>query len=157
VVGNVRVGTSGTNGCVQRFDGTALTGTCASDARLKTDVRSIEGVLGRVAQLRPVQFRWRAGEFPQRHFGNSVNVGLIAQEVEQVFPELVSTDDEGYRLVSSSELPYLTVAAVKELKAENDALKAQLSAELARKNAEVRALTEALAVLAERLAKLEKR
>jgi hypothetical protein len=146
VVGNIRVGTSGTNGCVQRFDGTSIAGTCSSDARLKTEIRPLESVLGRVTDLQPVRFRWRADEYPTRHFGNAVNIGLIAQDVERVFPELVSTDDEGYKLVSTSELPYLTLQAMKELKtksdrleAENDALKAQFAA------------------LAERLSKLEKR
>jgi hypothetical protein len=51
----------------------------------------------------------------------------------------VSTDDKGYKTVNYAELPYLTLAAVKELKVENDALKAQLAA------------------LADRLARLETR
>jgi hypothetical protein len=143
VVGNIRVGTSGTLGCVQRFDGTAIAGTCSSDARLKTDIRPIDSTLGRLAQLQPVRFRWRADEFPERHLGNTVNVGLIAQQVEQVFPELVSTDEQGYKLVSTSELPYLTIAAVKELKAENDALKLKneaLEAGSRAKDARIRAI-----------------
>jgi trimeric autotransporter adhesin len=144
VVGNIRVGTSGTLGCVQRFDGTAIAGTCSSDARLKADIVPVGDVLGRVAQLQPVRFRWRTDEFPERHLGNTVNVGLIAQQVEQVFPELVSTDDQGYKLVSASELPYLTIAAVKELKAANDSLKTANDA-----------LKAQLAALGERLARLE--
>jgi hypothetical protein len=109
---------------------------------LKKDVRPFGPVLGRVAQLQPVHFLWRADEFPARRFGNTVASGLIAQDVEQVFPELVSTDDQGFKMVNYSELPYLTLAAVRELKAKsdrlemaNDALKAQLaelSARLAR-------------------------
>jgi hypothetical protein len=78
-------------------------------------------------------------EFPDRHFGNALNSGLIAQEVEKVFPEMVDTGIDGYKRVNYSELPYVTLAAVKELKAENDALKAQLAA------------------LADRLARLERR
>ena len=139
VVGDIRVGTSGTNGCLENFAGTGLVGTCSSDLRLKTNVQPFAPVLGKIAQLQPVHFTWRAGEFPNRHYGNAVNSGLIAQDVEQVFPELVSTDDAGFKMVNYSELPYLTLQAVKELKAENDELEAQLAA------------------LAERLARLEKR
>jgi hypothetical protein len=145
VVGNIRVGTSGTNGCVQRFDGTSIAGNCSSDLRLKRDVRAVGPVLARVAQLRPVQYRWRADEFPARHFGDGVNLGLIAQDVERVFPELVGSDDQGYKTVSSSELPYLTIAAVKELKAKSDRLEA-----------ENEALRSRLAAIEKRLAALNK-
>ena len=149
VVGDIRIGTSGTNGCLENFAGTALSGTCSSDLRLKTSIRPFDSVLGKVAQLQPVHFEWRVGEFPNRHFGTATNAGLIAQDVEQVFPELVSTDAQGYKQVNYSELPYLTLAAVRELKAENDALKAQLTSQKD-------ALTAQLAALAERLAAIEK-
>jgi endosialidase-like protein len=68
---------------------------------------------------------WRSDEFPDRHFGNSQNYGLIAQDVEQVLPELVATDSDGYKAVDYSKLPLLTIQAVKELKAENEARKAE--------------------------------
>ena len=41
VIGDIRVGTSGTNGCLQKFSGLALTGTCSSDERLKTNIRPL--------------------------------------------------------------------------------------------------------------------
>ena len=69
--------------------------------------------------------------FPQQHFGDSRAYGLIAQDVEQVLPELVVTNDDGFKAVDYSKLPLLTIQAVKELKAENDALK-QRVAELER-------------------------
>ena len=139
-------GTSGTNGCVQRFDGTAIAGTCSSDARLKTNVQPFGRVLDRVVRLQPVHYAWRAAEFPEYHFGPGVSSGLIAQDVEQVFPEMVSTDERGYKMVNYSELPYLTLQAVKDLKSENDALKVKVAAQEA-----------ALASLADRLSRLEKR
>ena len=127
VVGDIRVGTSGTNGCLQRFDAAPLTGVCSSDARLKKDIRPFDSLLDRFARLQPVSHLWRADEFPDFQFGaNRVN-GLIAQEVQQIFPELVSTDDKGFFRVNYSDLPLLTIQAVKELKQENDALKARLS------------------------------
>jgi hypothetical protein len=124
VVGNIKVGTSGTNGCVTNFAGTGIAGTCSSDMRLKTNVRPFGPVLDRVARLQPVFFEWRASEFPAYHFGAGANTGLIAQDVEPLFPDMVVTDQRGFKMVNYSELPYLTLAAVTELKAQNDALKA---------------------------------
>jgi hypothetical protein len=125
VFGDIRVGNAGTNGCVKRFDGTALMGTCSSDRRFKKDITPFAPVLGQLTALQPVHYYWRADEFPNRHFGNSRSYGLIAQDVEPVLPELVATDGDGYKAVDYSQLPLLTLQAVKELKAENDARKAE--------------------------------
>jgi hypothetical protein len=70
---------------------------------------------------------WRAAEFPERHFGEAQAYGLIAQDVEQVLPELVETNSDGYKAVDYTKLPLLTLQAVKELKAENDALKQRVA------------------------------
>ncbi len=153
VFGDIKVGTAGTNGCLKNYGGNVIAGTCSSDLRLKKDVQPFGSVLGKVAQLRPVHFTWRADEFPDRHFGNSVNSGLIAQDVEKLFPELVTTDHQGFKMVNYSELPYLTLAAVKELKAEDD----ELRAESQRLRADNAALKAQLSALAERLERLEQR
>jgi hypothetical protein len=131
VFGDARVGNAGTNGCLKRFDGTGLVGTCSSDRRLKKNITPFGPMLDKVTALQPVHYFWRASEFPERHFGNSRSYGLIAQDVEQVLPELVATDSDGYKAVDYSKLPLLTIEAVKELKAENDTLK-QRVAELER-------------------------
>ena len=123
VFGDVRVGTTGTNGCIKNFAGTGILGTCSSDRRLKKDITPFGPVLGQLTALQPVHYFWRSTEFPQRHFGNAKNYGLIAQDVEQVLPELVETDSDGYKAVDYSKLPLLTIQAIKELKAENDSLK----------------------------------
>jgi hypothetical protein len=128
VVGDVRVGTSGSNGCVKNFNGDALVGTCSSDRRFKKDVIPFGPALTSVAALQPVHYYWRAAAFPERHFGDRRAYGLLAQEVEKVLPELVLTDADGYKAVDYSKLPLLTVQAVKELKAENDAVKAMNAA-----------------------------
>jgi hypothetical protein len=122
VVGDIRVGTSGSNGCLKNFGGGLIIGSCSSDIRLKRDVTPFPLSLDRVAALRPVQHFWRAEAFPARGFGTEQAYGLIAQEVEQVLPELVTTDDEGYKRVDYSKLPLLAIQAIKELKERNDAL-----------------------------------
>lgn len=121
VNGNVRVGT-GTNGCVEDRDGTLIAGVCSSDLRFKKDITPFGNILNNFSNLRPVNFLWRVDEFAGKHFGTNQSFGLIAQEVEQIFPELVSTDEQGYKLVNYSKLPLLTIQAVKELKSVNDTM-----------------------------------
>jgi len=128
VYGDIRVGTTGTNGCIKNFAGTGIVGTCSSDRRLKKQITPFAPMLEKVAALQPVHYFWRSDEFPNRHLGNGQNSGLIAQDVEQILPELVDTDGDGYKAVDYSKLPLLTIQAVKELKAENDTLKAQVAA-----------------------------
>ena len=102
---------------------------------MKTGIVPFVPVLSKVVQLEPVHYRWRSEEFPEYQFGKALNSGLIAQEVEKVFPEMVSVDARGYKTVKYSELPYLLLGAVRELntkaeqlKVENDALRAKLNA-----------------------------
>jgi hypothetical protein len=124
------------NNCVKNSGGTAIAGTCSSDLRLKRDITPFPLLLDKVVRLRPVNYYWRSSEYSERHFGNEPSYGLIAQEVERVLPELVSTDEQGYKSVNYSKLPLLTLQAVKELKAENDTLKEKLQ----KQQAEIAAL-----------------
>jgi hypothetical protein len=133
VFGDLRVGTTGTNGCVKNFAGTQLTGTCVSDRRFKKNITPFGSALNQLTALQPVHFYWRAAEFPDRHFGEAQAYGLIAQDVEQVLPELVVTGEDGFKQVDYAKLPLLTIQAVKELK--------ERVAELERLIQEMRAMT----------------
>jgi len=113
VLGNVQIGT-GTTGCITDRDGTLIAGTCSSDMRFKKNIAPFGSVLRHFSSLRPVYFDWRSDEFKERNFGSHRAYGLIAQEVEKLFPELVLTDQSGYKAVNYSELPLLTIQAVKE-------------------------------------------
>ena len=97
VFGDIRVGNAGTNGCLKSFDGTGIAGTCSSDRRLKRDITPFGSALNQLTALQPVHFYWRAAEFPDRHFGEAQTYGLIAQDVERVFPELVVTGEDGFK------------------------------------------------------------
>jgi hypothetical protein len=116
--GNVYI--SGTGGaCV--LNGTPG-GACSSDLRLKADVDGIgSGMLQKIALLRGVTFRWKDTAKDQ-----SRQMGLIAQDVEAVFPELVG-DVEGSKSVQYGSLVVPLIEAVKELKADNDNLREDLS------------------------------
>lgn len=92
-----------------------------SDARVKEDVRDLDAGLEQLRRVRPVRFRYngkagtRAGE---------EGVGIVAQEIEEVFPEMVrrtsariadDPDGEGLRFYDGSALTFVLVNAVKEL------------------------------------------
>ncbi len=139
VAGDIRVGTGGT-GCVRDSAGSSIAGTCSSDVRFKKNITPFGRALDNVARLQPVHFSWRADEFADKHFGTTPTSGLIAQDVEQIMPELVTSDEQGYRAVRYGDLPMHMLQAIKDLKAENDALKLrleQLEAALGRVEARV--------------------
>ena len=81
---------------------------CAfSDKRLKTNIRPIETPLDLVKKLNGVRFDWKDS-------GNA-SVGVIAQNVEEVFPELVYTNENGIKSVAYDKLVAVLIEAIKEL------------------------------------------
>jgi hypothetical protein len=118
VFGDIRVGVTGTNGCLKNNNGGTIVGTCSSDVRFKRDLITFGPTLHKLTRLQPKYFFWRAAEFPDKNFGSAREAGLIGQEVEQVMPELVSEDEHGYKLVDYSKLPLMLLQAVKEQQAQ---------------------------------------
>ncbi|MEX0812751.1 MAG: tail fiber domain-containing protein [Chitinophagales bacterium] len=85
-----------------------------SDARLKKNVKSLDKSLEKVLALRGVNYEWRTDEFSEMEFTEGIELGLIAQEVEKILPELVDTDNEGYKSVQYSHVVPLLIEAIKE-------------------------------------------
>jgi hypothetical protein len=85
-----------------------------SDERLKKDISPLADALGRVLALRGVSFTWRRDEFPEQHLNDGPQIGFIAQEVEPVLPEVVTTDPQGYKAVDYSKLTPVLVEAIKQ-------------------------------------------
>jgi hypothetical protein len=95
---------------------TAPTFNTTSDIRLKDNIRTFESAMDVVSQLRGVRFAWKETGVE--------TVGLIAQEVEKVLPELIGTNaDTGLKSVSYANMVAVLIEAVKELKAEIEELK----------------------------------
>lgn len=89
-----------------------------SDERLKKNIRAIENPLDQLQQLSGYHYQWK-----EDWRDAATQTGLLAQEVEKVMPELVKEDEKGIKSVNYNGLvPYL-LEAIKELKAEVDALK----------------------------------
>ena len=112
------------------FDGDliAYSSTTSSDLKLKENIRDLDGALDKTLQLRGVKFDWK-----DEHREND-QLGFIAQEIEEVLPEVVSDVDsidakegETHKVVNYAAVVPLLVEAIKELKSEIDDLKDQLN------------------------------
>ena len=92
-----------------------------SDIRLKQNVQTLDHALDRLLHLRGVSYEWNE---PEKHHNQAgPQIGMIAQEVEAVFPEWVSTNEEGYKQLAIRGFEGLTVEALRALKAENEQLR----------------------------------
>ncbi len=104
---------------------TANNVSASSDFRLKKDIQQLDGALDKVLKLRGVSFYWKSKEDMAAAKGKDVNnmsygysqdkqIGVIAQEIEEVLPELVVTDNEGFKSVKYENLTPVLIEAVKE-------------------------------------------
>jgi hypothetical protein len=115
-------------GSITQNGTTAVAYNTSSDYRLKENIQPMVGALDKIAILNPVTYTWKAD--------GSDGQGFIAHELQAVVPDCVTgekdaVDAEGnpqYQGVDTSFLVATLVAAIKELKAEVDSLKAQLEA-----------------------------
>ena len=123
-VGSLGVGTaaSGTGGEIRATNN--VTAFYSSDERLKDNVQVITNALAKVLQIRGVEFDWNNLTEPEDgYFVRKHDVGVIAQEIEKVLPEVVANREDGIKAVKYDRIIPLLIEAIKELKAEVDALK----------------------------------
>lgn len=95
-----------------------------SSIRWKRNIQPIKGALEKVLKLRGVYFDW------DKEHGGSHSLGMIGEEVGEVFPEIVGYEADGKYTqgMDYSKLGPILVEAIKELKAQNDALKQRIEA-----------------------------
>ena len=89
---------------------------CLSDVRYKKNIRRIDKAVDLVTNLNGVTFNWDVKKYPFKNFIDKPQMGFIAQEVEEVIPYLVSTDENGYKSIIYDKIVALLVEAVKEQK-----------------------------------------
>jgi hypothetical protein len=99
----------------------------SSDERLKDNKVLLTEALDKVNQLNGYEFDW----IPMVgiHENEGHDIGVIAQEVEKVFPEIVTTRDNGYKAVKYEKLTAVLIEAIKELSNEVKELKKQINKE----------------------------
>jgi len=116
VAGRVGIGTTSPTEALHVVGNACATGghiTC-SDERFKEEIRAIEDPVARLERLRGVEFQWRQAEFAEYQFRSGRQVGFIAQEVQEVLPEIVSEGADGYLAMDYSRVTPLLVEAIKE-------------------------------------------
>lgn len=111
--GNVVLRANGADRFTLMPNGNAtLSGTLTqnSDSRLKTNIAPIPHALDKVMSLTGYQYNWK----PALKRDSSLQIGLIAQNVESVLPELVITDPEGNKSVAYQNMVGVLIEAIKE-------------------------------------------
>ncbi len=94
----------------------------SSDAILKKNIASINNPISKLFQLRGVSYNWKTEEYKDREFSESLQYGLIAQEVEKVFPEMVMTDENGEKAIAYYQLIPMLLEALKQQQQQIDNL-----------------------------------
>ncbi|MGX5858530.1 tail fiber domain-containing protein [Dyadobacter jiangsuensis] len=117
----------------------------SSDRRLKRDFSPLASSLGKFALLKGYHYYWKDKDRDQ-----SLQTGLIAQDVEALFPELVKTDEKGFKSLNYTGLIPHLIESVKELAKQN----AKLEADNAALRADSRAINQKLAAIVARLDQL---
>ncbi len=95
-----------------------------SDARYKQNIVTLTNALSNVLQLRGVTYDMKK-EFKAKGFGNGQQIGVIAQEVEKIYPQLVNTGADGYKGVDYSKFTPLLIEAIKEQQQQIETLKSK--------------------------------
>ena len=129
-IGNVGIGTTTpgsyklyVNGNVYVAGSGTYTGTWAvSDLRYKTNIETLPNPLNKLVKLRAVKYDWKNKEFPGKNFPEGRQIGIIAQELEKEFPELVITDKESYKAIAYDKL---TAVLLEGMKAQQTQMQAQ--------------------------------
>ncbi|MCG3125346.1 MAG: hypothetical protein CHACPFDD_00164 [Phycisphaerae bacterium] len=144
--GNVGIGTSSpaallhVNGAAAKPGGGSWTDS--SDERLKQKIRPLSAALSRLLALRGVTFEWKQ---PEKHGDRcGEQIGMLAQEVERVFPDWVGVDPDGYKTLTFRGFEALAVEALREMNDENERLRrkhAELEDRLARLEQELRRIS----------------
>lgn len=100
--------------------------TACSDIRYKKNVVTLGSSLDNVLKMRGVNYHWRKNKFPEKQFTDEQQLGFIAQELELLYPEVVATDEDGYKAVDYGRLTPVLVEAIKEQQALIDAQRKEL-------------------------------
>ncbi|MFN0201471.1 MAG: tail fiber domain-containing protein [Bacteroidia bacterium] len=96
-----------------------------SDARYKREIKPLSNVIDDLKKINAYTYYYDIQKFPQKGFSEKPQIGLLAQEVEAVYPELVQQEADGYKAIDYAKLTTLLLEAVKQQQVEIEALKKQ--------------------------------
>ena len=135
---NVGIGTTSpsnkltVNGAIQ-----SISNLFISDAIYKEKVSPINNPLEIVSKLDGKTYNWKVSSFPELNFDNSLQYGLIAQEVETVMPTIVHTDDLGRKSVNYTAIIPVLIEAIKQQQEQIIALQDQLNSSFQKQNSDL--------------------
>jgi hypothetical protein len=112
-----------------------------SDGRLKKDIRPLTDALDTVLKLQGKSYAWRTDEYPDLPLRDGRDIGLVAQDVEAVLPQVVSEDSRGYKGIAYQMLTAVLIEAIKEQQGQMTAQQDQIAA-LKKENAQLKAIVE---------------
>ena len=129
-VSNSTASTSKTTGAVKVTGGVGIQGAlnvgadvtafASSDRRYKDNLQAITNPIDKVKSLTGYTFTWND---KHEQFNGNNDIGVVAQEVEKVLPEIVDTRDNGYKAVKYEKMVALLIEAVKDQQKQIDELK----------------------------------
>ena len=97
-----------------------------SDKRLKENIKPLDNALNKIKKINGVEFDWKELTEEEKktiHGNKGHDVGVIAQEIEEVLPEVVTTRDSGYKAVKYEKIVPLLIQAIKEQQQQIEELK----------------------------------
>jgi len=109
-----------------------ITAYFGSDKRLKENIKPLENAIDKIKSIRGVEFDWTDEDIERRggedgYFVQKHDVGVIAQEIEEVLPEVVRDRDDGFKAVQYEKMVPLLIQAIKEQQNQIDELKDKLN------------------------------
>lgn len=115
--GKLSIGTLNHQGYDLCVEGTAYCTSgswSASDERWKKNIKPLNNALQDVLRMKGVEYEWKKDQYPEKRFPQGKQIGLIAQEVEETLPEVVSTNSDGYKSISYEKIVPVLIEAIKE-------------------------------------------
>ncbi len=86
-----------------------------SDIAFKENINSLENILPALMNIRCISYNYKTSDYANKGFPESKQLGVIAQDIQASFPELVRNDQDGDLQVNYSQLSTIAIQAVKEL------------------------------------------
>ena len=87
----------------------------SSDPRLKTNKKPLESSLHKLSNIKGYTFNWLPEAKKYNSYNEGSDIGVMADEIEAMYPDLVETRDNGYKAVKYEKLTAVLIAAVNEL------------------------------------------
>jgi hypothetical protein len=126
--GGVGIGTTNPGTYKLYVAGTAYStgGWQSSDLRFKKNIETIDSPLEKIMNIKGVSFEWKTSEYKDKGFSEGRHYGVIAQDVEQVLPQIVKEGPDGEKAVSYTELIPILTEAIKEQQKQIDSLRSEV-------------------------------